>query len=243
MSRTLTASDRSALIRLASSLPKGNPTRRGILAGLKRVAEEEDAKPKGGGKKKPGSMLKKFLAEVGDQKAQNPDTGNQVKVKTLAGKPKDSKAYKIFKDQFDKWMEEQDKEKGKSKDKKPESKKKPLIDDMDSKEWGYFVDDTESEIFSQLQDLETEMAMDADGELDEDVDPESEAMSRWEEGVKEDKDEDPVGFLTSALNVFEKTLAEAKKYDIDKDALRNAEKEFKALKESIEYNTMPSDLD
>lgn len=32
--RTLTASDRQALIKLASSLPKGDPTRRAVLAGL-----------------------------------------------------------------------------------------------------------------------------------------------------------------------------------------------------------------
>ena len=35
MSRTLTATDRSALIRLASTLPAGSPERRAILAGLK----------------------------------------------------------------------------------------------------------------------------------------------------------------------------------------------------------------
>lgn len=35
MSRTLTASDRSTLIRLASTLPKGSEERRAILAGLK----------------------------------------------------------------------------------------------------------------------------------------------------------------------------------------------------------------
>jgi hypothetical protein len=34
MSRTITAQDRSALIRLASALPKGSPERRAILAGL-----------------------------------------------------------------------------------------------------------------------------------------------------------------------------------------------------------------
>ena len=38
MSRTLTAQDRSALIRLASSLPKGSGERRAILAGLSSVA-------------------------------------------------------------------------------------------------------------------------------------------------------------------------------------------------------------
>ena len=35
MARTLTSSDRSALIRLAASLPKGSEERRAILAGLK----------------------------------------------------------------------------------------------------------------------------------------------------------------------------------------------------------------
>ena len=36
--KTLTASDRKSLIRLASSLPKGSPERRAILAGLKKAA-------------------------------------------------------------------------------------------------------------------------------------------------------------------------------------------------------------
>lgn len=34
MSRTLTAADRSSLIKLASSMPVGSPERRAILAGL-----------------------------------------------------------------------------------------------------------------------------------------------------------------------------------------------------------------
>jgi hypothetical protein len=38
MSRTLTSSDRSALIRLASTLPTGDETRRAILAGLRCAA-------------------------------------------------------------------------------------------------------------------------------------------------------------------------------------------------------------
>ena len=38
MSRSLTASDRSALIRLASTLPKGSKERKAILAGLKEAA-------------------------------------------------------------------------------------------------------------------------------------------------------------------------------------------------------------
>jgi hypothetical protein len=40
MSRTLTASDRSALIRLASTLPKGSDERKAILAGLRKRAED-----------------------------------------------------------------------------------------------------------------------------------------------------------------------------------------------------------
>ena len=38
MSRTLTASDRRSLIRLASTLPKGSPERKAILAGLSKKA-------------------------------------------------------------------------------------------------------------------------------------------------------------------------------------------------------------
>ena len=38
MARTLTASDRKSLIRLASTLPKGSPERKAILAGLSKSA-------------------------------------------------------------------------------------------------------------------------------------------------------------------------------------------------------------
>jgi hypothetical protein len=37
MARTFTASDRKNLIRLASTMPKGSPERRAILAGLKKT--------------------------------------------------------------------------------------------------------------------------------------------------------------------------------------------------------------
>jgi hypothetical protein len=53
MSRSLTASDRSALIRLASGMPKGSPERRAILAGLERVALEFASE----------KALKKYLKE------------------------------------------------------------------------------------------------------------------------------------------------------------------------------------
>ena len=41
MARTLTASDRKSLIRLASTLPVGSPERKAILAGLGRAAAGE----------------------------------------------------------------------------------------------------------------------------------------------------------------------------------------------------------
>jgi len=56
--RTLTASDRSSLIRLASGMPKGDPTRRAIIAGLKTAGAFEDA--------------------VEGKKFKNPETGNDV---------------------------------------------------------------------------------------------------------------------------------------------------------------------
>jgi hypothetical protein len=53
MPRSLTSSDRASLIRLASSLPKGSPGRKAILAGLskasydRRLVEDNVAPPKG----------------------------------------------------------------------------------------------------------------------------------------------------------------------------------------------------
>ncbi len=41
MPRTLSASDRASLIRLASSLPKGSPERRAILASLSLTANKD----------------------------------------------------------------------------------------------------------------------------------------------------------------------------------------------------------
>jgi hypothetical protein len=50
----LTASDRSAMIRLASSLPKGSDERRAILAGLKKTASGSL-----------GDYLQEWLKEIG----------------------------------------------------------------------------------------------------------------------------------------------------------------------------------
>jgi hypothetical protein len=47
MSRTLTAQDRSTLIKLASSLPKGDTARRATLAGLGKTKQAADKPAKG----------------------------------------------------------------------------------------------------------------------------------------------------------------------------------------------------
>jgi hypothetical protein len=112
----ITASDRTNLIRLASTLPKGSEERRAILSGL-RIAAEGGDEESGGGGGVSGKYLE-FMDEVGDDKVTDPDTGNEVKVKSLGGKKK-PKGDKWLKEQYGKWLEDQDK-----KDKKPKKKEK-----------------------------------------------------------------------------------------------------------------------
>lgn len=104
MLRTLTATDRSVLIHLAATLPVGLAERRIIL---RRVAEapvdEEEPSSGGGG---PSALLLQFLDEVGDQKRTNPDTQNQVKIKTLSGKPKGSGGHDLFLKVFEAWIDQ-----------------------------------------------------------------------------------------------------------------------------------------
>jgi hypothetical protein len=45
--KSITASDRTSLIRLASGLPKGDTTRRAILAGLAKTKQAADKPAKG----------------------------------------------------------------------------------------------------------------------------------------------------------------------------------------------------
>jgi len=125
--RKLASHDRSTLIRLASTMPKGNVTRRAILAGLSRLAEEGEgeAKPKGKG---PGKDFIEYMKEVwdgGKKKVSNPNpdsrkTYPEVAVST-AMKDKKSSTYKQVMDGFKKWTEEK-KNKDKSEGKKTEEK-------------------------------------------------------------------------------------------------------------------------
>jgi len=131
--RKLASHDRSTLIRLASTMPKGNVTRRAILAGLSRLAEEGEgeAKPKPKGKG-PGKDFIEYMKEVwdgGKKKVSNPNpesrkTYPEVAVST-AMKDKKSSTYKQVMDGFKKWTEEKknkDKDKDKSDGKKTEEK-------------------------------------------------------------------------------------------------------------------------
>lgn len=58
MSRTLTASDRSSLIRLASAMPAGSAERKAILAGLSRLSWSESIKKASGEFSIPGNRAK-----------------------------------------------------------------------------------------------------------------------------------------------------------------------------------------
>lgn len=99
------------MIRLAQSLPVGDESRRAILAALKAAAEDEEGGPSKGGF---GGSYAQFLMEVGDQKVRNPDTGNEVKVKSLKG----PKGKALLQKEFEKWKKSQDKAEGGSRGKK-----------------------------------------------------------------------------------------------------------------------------
>lgn len=102
---------RHTIIRIASELPVGDPTRRKLLAILK-VAEDGDEEEKGGGSGKPSGKFLEFMEEVGDQRVKNPDTGNEVYVKSLKG----PKGQKLVQKQFQEWLAKKDDKKDDKKD-------------------------------------------------------------------------------------------------------------------------------
>ncbi len=74
--------------------------------------EEEEAKA--GPSKKPGGKFIEFIKEMGDEKVRNPDTGNDVKLKSLG---KTERGKKLQHEKFEKWLASQEKSKGKSDEK------------------------------------------------------------------------------------------------------------------------------
>ena len=94
MPRKITASDRKSLIRLASALPKGDPTRRVLLALVPSVQEQEDyaaAEVDGAGKlSQVDPILAKYLVRTGLEDGVQAEDKIQVKpakFKAMALKP------------------------------------------------------------------------------------------------------------------------------------------------------------
>jgi hypothetical protein len=104
---------RRSIIRLAHD----EPTMRAHLVPFLRrlAAEEEEGGKKPGGGKRPGGKFLEFMKEMGDTKVRNPDTGNDVKLKSLKG----DKGKKLQNAEFEKWLKKQDDkdDKGKGKGK------------------------------------------------------------------------------------------------------------------------------
>lgn len=93
--------------------------RRIMTQHLAAEAAEEDAGSGGG----VGGAFLEFLKEEGDKKLKNPDTGNQVKLKSLKG----DKGKKVQQEEFQKWLSKnEDKDKGSAKPKKEDDEKSEL---------------------------------------------------------------------------------------------------------------------
>ena len=84
------------------------------------ASDEGEEEAKAGPSKKPGGKFIQFMEEMGDEKVRNPDTGNDVKLKSLKGE----KGKKLQHEKFEKWLASQEKSKGKSDEKggKPPAK-------------------------------------------------------------------------------------------------------------------------
>jgi DNA topoisomerase-1 len=91
--------------------------RRRVITQHMAAAEAEEESGSGGGVS--GAFLE-FLKEEGDKKLKNPDTGNDVKLKSLKG----DKGQKLQQELFQKWLSKnEDKDKGSAKPKKEDDEK------------------------------------------------------------------------------------------------------------------------
>ena len=110
----INAEERKSLVRVASTMPNGDGLRRAILAGLLRLAEDDEGASGSG--KGPGKDFIEYMKEVwdgGKKKVSNPnpktkDSHPEVAVST-AMKDKKSTTYKQVMDGFKKWTEEKKK--------------------------------------------------------------------------------------------------------------------------------------
>ena len=121
------ASLRAKLIRLAYAKPE---LREKILPLIKQADEDEEAKA--GPSKRPGGKFIQFMKEMGDEKVRNPDTGNDVKLKSLKG----DRGRKLQKEKFEKWLASQENAEDKKEDKptgNPKEDLKKEIADLEKK--------------------------------------------------------------------------------------------------------------
>lgn len=98
------------------------------LSPQRTASDEGEEEAKAGSSKKPGGKFIQFMKEMGDEKVRNPDTGNDVKLKSLKG----DRGKKLQHEKFEKWLASQEKSKGKSDDKGSGSGWKP---GSDPKKW------------------------------------------------------------------------------------------------------------
>jgi len=120
--------NRLAEIRLALAAKQGRTFKNS--ADMRRYAEGEDdaGDSGGGGSKKPGGKFIEFIKEMGDKPVRSPETGKDIKLKSLKG----DRGKKIQQEHFQKWLKKQDdkdegggKPEGKDEDKgKPEKEDK-----------------------------------------------------------------------------------------------------------------------
>lgn len=174
------------------------------------------------------SKMDEFLKEHGDKKVRNPDTGNDVKLKSLKG----DKGKKLLQKEFEKWNKAQ---KGKGDDKggggdmksKATSAGKALQSLFKEDESGFLSSmyDDALDILKDIADgkadegdIEELLGMDQGGELNE---LEREEIDELEEEY--DMDEDPDGY-DAAYKAVEK------KYDAARAINKKILSEIKKLK-------------
>lgn len=88
-----------------------------VKASIHVYANEEDQSSKG----RPGGKMIEFIKQEGDKRVRNPDTGNDVKIKSLGNGPKSKK---LKGELFQKWLESQEESKPAPKKTSP-AKSKP----------------------------------------------------------------------------------------------------------------------
>jgi len=165
-----------------------------------RFAEEVAEEDAGGSGGSIGGAFLEFLKEEGDKKVKSPDTGNQVKLKSLKG----DKGKKVQQDEFQKWLSKnKDKDEGSAKPKKEkeESGKSELSERADAAETKRQEEERVSEeatkIVDSLSHLNDTLTSDiSDGDLRDFTPEQMQAFSSSFGAASTKMDEGDNGFRT-----------------------------------------------